>query len=744
MKHIFFSTLFFLFAASSLHAQQTDVSIDQRVETLLGKMTLEEKIGQMNQLSPWNGVDNDLSAIIRSGQVGSLLNLNTPEQVNAAQRIAVEESRLGIPLLMSRDVIHGYKTIFPIPLGQAASFNPQIAEDGARVAAIEASSDGIRWTFAPMIDVSRDARWGRIAESCGEDPYLTTVMGAAMIRGFQGCDLSAPTSIAACAKHFAGYGASEAGRDYNSTFIPERELRNAYLPPFERAAAMGCATFMTSFNDNDGIPSSGNTHLLRDILRGEWKYTGMVVSDWASVAEMVQHGFCADLKEAAATGVNAGVEMDMMGNAYITHLKDLVAEGKVSMNVIDNAVRDILRLKFRLGLFEQPYVVTPQAVKYCAEHLVKAKQAAIESAILLKNDGTLPINSKVKRILVVGPMADAPHDQMGTWVFDGEKDHTVTALAALREMYGKKVRIDYVKALAHTRDTSSTGIAKAVKAANEADLVLAFVGEEAIMSGEAHCLATIDLKGKQKQLIQALAHTGKPLVTIVMAGRPLTIGEETDLSNAVLYAFHPGTMGGPALAELLSGKAVPSGKTPVTFPKTTGQIPIYYNHHHTGRAPSRQELLMDQLPVEAGQTSQGCASYYLDAGFDPLFPFGYGLSYTTFEYGKVSLSADHVPLDGKIVATVTLTNTGQREGTEIVQLYVQDEVASAARPVRELKGFQRVTLRPQESRELTFELPVRDLAFYNAAQVRVVEPGKFRLWISPDSESGTPAVFTVE
>ena len=617
-------------------------------------------------------------------------------------------------------------------------------EAGARVAAIEASSDGIRWTFAPMIDVSRDARWGRMAESCGEDPYLNAVMGAAMVRGFQGDSLSDPTAMAACAKHFVGYGAAESGKDYNSTFIPERVLRNVYLPPFEAAAKAGCATFMTSFNDNDGVPSTGNAFILRKVLRGEWNYDGMVVTDWASATEMIAHGFCKDAKEAAWKAVNAGVDMEMVSGSFLGNLEALVKEGKVSGKTIDDAVRNILRLKFRLGLFDNPYVVADQKVKYAEEHLAKAKEAAGESVILLKNaDEVLPLKDKVRTVAVVGPMADAPHDQMGTWVFDGEKDHTQTPLKALQEMYGDRVQVIYEPGLAYSRDKNIAGIAKAVAAARRADVVLAFVGEEAILSGEAHSLADLSLRGAQSELVEALSETGKPVVTIVMAGRPLTIGKEVEESAAVLYSFHPGTMGGPAIAELLFGEMVPSGKTPVTFPKMVGQLPVYYAHHHTGRAPSGKETLIDDIPLEAGQTSLGCSSFYMDAGFGPLFPFGYGLSYTTFGYDKLVLSADKLKTGDVLTASVNVTNTGKYAGTEVVQLYVQDKVASVTRPVKELKGFRRVALQPGETRTVIFSLPVSELAFWNIDMKKVVEPGDFKLWLGTNSDEGLSAEFEV-
>ena len=722
--------------------QDNNTEIENKVEALLQKMTIEEKLGQMNQLSPWDF--EELAARVRKGEVGSILNVVNPEEINKIQKIAVEESRLGIPILVSRDVIHGYKTIFPIPLGQAATFNPQIAEDGARVAAIEASADGIRWTFAPMIDISRDPRWGRIAESCGEDPYLSSVMGAAMIKGYQGDSLNDPTAIAACAKHFVAYGAAEGGKDYNSTFIPERVLRNVYLPPFKAAVEAGCATFMTSFNDNDGVPSTANKFVLKDVLRDEWKYDGMVVTDWASAAEMINHGFCVDGKDAAEKSVNAGVDMEMVSETFIKNLKQSVAEKKVSMETIDNAVRNILRLKFRLGLFENPYVVTPQTVKYADAHLQIAKTAAEQSVILLKNDAqTLPFTDKVKTVAVVGPMADAPYEQMGTWVFDGEKEHTQTPLKAIREMYGDKVNVIFEPGLAYSRDKNVAGIAKAVNAARRADVVVCFVGEESILSGEAHSLANLDLQGAQSQLIKSLAATGKPVVTVVMAGRQLTISDEVEVSDAVLYSFHPGTMGGPAIADILFGKVNPSGKTPVTFPRMTGQAPIYYAHNNTGRPANPTEMLIDEIPVEAGQTSVGCRSFYLDAGNSPLFPFGYGLSYTNFEYSDLKLASDKLTVDGEVNVSVNLKNAGKYDGTEVVQLYVQDKVGSVTRPVKELKAFQRVELKAGESKTVTFTLPVSDLAFWRYDMTYGVEPGDFKLWVGTNSAEGLSADFTV-
>ena len=728
-----------LFAAGCSPAEE-----DARVERLLSQMTLQEKIGQMNQLSV-AGLTPDMEAAVRSGAAGSILNEVNPEIINEYQRIAVEESRLGIPLLVARDIIHGFRTVFPIPLGMASTFDPELVRYGARLTAQEATASGIRWTFSPMVDVSRDARWGRIAESSGEDTYLNAVMGASMVRGYQG-DCSDSTSLAACVKHFVGYGASESGRDYNSTYIPPRALRNVYLPPFEAAVKAGAMTLMTSFNDNDGVPGTGNAFLLKDVLRDEWGFDGFVVTDWASAAEMIQHGFASDGKDAASIALNSGVDMDMMSHVFTAHLEELVASGAVKEKDIDNAVRNILRIKSRLGLFDNPYVDVDRAaeVQYNDSIMDAAYRTALESAILLRNEGALPVDiSRVRRILVTGPMADAPHDQMGTWTFDGQKECTVTPLAAIREMYGDDVEVIYEPGLTYSREFSQRGIAAAVAAARKADVILAFMGEEAILSGEAHCLADITLKGDQRKMIAALAATGKPLVLTVMAGRPLVLDEESRVADAILFSFHPGTMGGPAIADLLFGKAVPSGKLPATFPAASGQVPCYYSHNNTGRPFRGSETMLYDIPREASQTSLGNTSYMLDCGFYPLYPFGYGLSYTEFGYSAPVLDRQEYSPDDVIRVTFTLTNTGRYAATEVAQLYVRDLVGSSARPVKELKGFRRISLDPGESGEYTFELPVQDLAFYGLDMTRKVEPGDFHLWVAGDSVSGEPVSFSV-
>ena len=725
-----------LFAASC--AAPAGDEIDRKVEELLAKMTLEEKIGQMNQVSG----GYQFSGEIAKGNVGSILNIVDPVEINAVQRVAVEESRLGIPLLVSRDVIHGFRTIFPIPIGLAATFDPALVEQGARVAAVEATASGVRWTFSPMLDIARDPRWGRIAEGSGEDPYLDTQMGVAMVKGYQGEDLTDPTSMAACIKHFVGYGAAEGGRDYNTTMISERALRNTYFPAFKACVEAGALTLMTSFNDVDGLPSTGNEWLLRDILREEWGFDGMVVTDWNSSGEMVAHGFAEDLKHATELSINAGVDMDMMSFGYVQYVKALVDEGKIKAETIDNAVRNILKLKFRLGLFENPYVDESLArqVAYAPEHLAAAKQSAVESAILLQNNNdVLPLKS-AKRILVTGPMADAPYDQLGTWAFDGEEAYTVTPLTALRKDY----EVVYEPALAYSRDASTAGIPAAVAAARSVDAVVAFVGEEAILSGEAHSLSQINLQGAQSELIKALKATGKPVVVVVIAGRNLTIERDLENCDAMLYSFHPGTMGGEALADLITGRAVPSGKSPVTFLRDAGQAPFYYNHPMTGRPNSGTETLLNDIPLKAGQTSLGCTSYYLDTGYGPLFPFGYGLSYTKFEYANIAIDKAEYAEGDTIVVEYDLTNTGNYDATEVAQLYIRDLVGSVVRPVKELKRFERVELKAGETKHCRFELPVAELAFWNRDMEYVVEPGNFQLWVAGDSATGEPLAFAVK
>lgn len=702
---------------------------EKKIDELLGKMTLHEKVGQMNQLSGGEWLVESAA----KGEVGSILNCVDPKEINAVQRAAVEDSRLGIPILVSRDVIHGFRTMFPLPIGQAATFDPELVRKGAAIAAREAVSSGVKWTFSPMLDIARDPRWGRVAEGSGEDPYLDALMGEAMVKGYK------EGGLASCVKHFVGYGAAEGGRDYNSTGLTERALRNVYFPAFKKAIDAGAETLMTSFNDNDGIPSTGNKWLLTDILRDEWGFEGMVVTDWNSSGEMVAHGFASDLKHATEISVNAGVDMDMMSYGFISFIEELVKEGKIKESRIDDAVRNILRLKFRLGLFDNPYVDETAVDAYAPDALEAAKQSALESAILLKNDGVLPLG-KGKTILVTGPLADAPYEQMGTWAFDGEADHTVTPLDALKE----KFNVIYEPGLSYSRDNSTAGILRARAAASRAEAIVVFVGEEAILSGEAHSLSSLDLQGAQSELISAMASTGKPVAVVVMAGRPLTIERDLENCGAMLYSFHPGTMGGPAIAQLLCGEAVPSGKTPMTFLRTAGQAPMYYNHNNTGRPNTGTETLLEDIPIAAGQTSLGCTSYYLDSGYGPLFPFGYGLSYSSFEYSNITLDKSRYSSGDTIVVGFDLRNTGEYDATEVAQLYVRDLVGSVARPVKELKRFERITLKSGETAHVQFELPVQELAFWNASMNFEVEKGDFQLWVAGNSAEGEPVNFTVE
>lgn len=727
-----------LFAMGCSSENQTE----KRINELLSQMTLEEKIGQLNQVTHFT--TEQMFPDVAAGNIGSILNLSDPVEINKLQRVAIEESRLGIPLIFARDVIHGFRTIFPIPLGQAAAFDAEMVEKGARIAAQEAVASGVRWTFSPMVDISRDSRWGRIAESFGEDPYLTSELAVAMLRGYQENE----KPLAACAKHFVGYGASEGGLDYAPIHIPERELRNYYLPPFEALAKAGCMTLMPSFNDNDGIPNAGNKFLLRDVLRDEWGWDGCVVSDWGSVGGMIPHGFAADPKEASKRALTAGTDIDMMSYAYISELKNLVESGELSEKVIDESVRNVLRLKFRLGLFENPYVEEEnyQAAYYTPEALEAAREAAAKSAVLLKNENnTLPLTAKTKSILVAGPLAKAPHDQLGTWIFDGEKSHTITPLQALMENYGERVKIGYTDILSYSREKcSDKALRQFTSKASSYDAVVLFLGEESILSGEAHSLVNLDLQGSQSELLKAARRSGKPVIAVVMAGRALSVGKDLENMDALVWSFHPGTMGGVALAELIFGDEVPSGKLPITFPVAAGQEPIYYNAHFPERPASGTEVLLDDIELEAGQTSLGCTAYWLDAGFGPLYPFGYGLSYTTFEYSNVTTDKQTYAKDDNVTISFTLTNSGKVDATEVVQVYVRDVVGSVSRPKKELKAFERITLAAGESRNCTITLPVERLAFWNIDMEKVVEAGEFYLWVSSDSASGDKLSFWVE
>ncbi|MEJ2647892.1 MAG: glycoside hydrolase family 3 N-terminal domain-containing protein [Sedimentisphaerales bacterium] len=725
----------------------TYYEIDKQVEELLAKMTLSEKIGQMVQINDFDGVISDeLRQKLREGKIGSMLNEIVPEANLEIQRIASEESRLGIPLIMARDVIHGYRTIFPIPLAQAATWDPNLAQACARVAAKEASSAGFQWTFAPMMDIARDPRWGRIAEGFGEDPYLGSCFAAAMVHGFQGDDLSAPDTIAACAKHYVGYGAAEGGRDYDTTNIPENLLRDVYLPPFKAAVDAGVTTVMSAFNEINGVPASGNIHTLRDILKDEWGFRGFVVSDWKATEEMINHGFCEDMEDVAKKSIIAGVDMEMQSTAYSDYLEKLVKEGTVPQKLVDDAARRILRVKFELGLFEKPSIYSAKVPgEPSGEALSLAKKTATESMVLLKNeDALLPLSKDLKSIAITGPLADDPYEVLGTWNRDGKIEDTVTPLKAIRDMVGNTTQINYFAGLPYSRSTDTSGFEKAVELAENSEVILFFAGEESILSGEAHSRAHLNLPGAQDELITELSKTGKPIVLVVLAGRPLTIGDIAEKVDAVLYAWHPGTMTGPAIADLIFGIESPSGKLPVTFPRTEGQIPVYYNHKNTGRPPQGKDLTMiDDIPLRAYQSSLGDASRYLDIGYKPLYPFGYGLSYTQFEYANLKLSLNKVKLGDVIKVSVDVTNAGDMEADEVIQLYIRDLVASLTQPVKELKGFARIRLKPKETKKVVLDLSTNILGFHNSEGKYIVEPGKFNLWAGPSSVSGLMTSFEI-
>lgn len=713
-----------------------------RVEGILTRMSLREKAGQMSQWAFGHAELDITEAAVRQGDVGSFLNAPRDER-DRLQRIAIEESRLGVPLIFGRDVIHGYKTIFPIPLALASSFDEGIVEQAATVAAREAAEAGIDWTFAPMVDISRDPRWGRIAESLGEDPYLAARLGAALVRGFQGSDPAAPDRVAACAKHFAGYGASESGKDYNTTNLPERVLRDVYLAPFKACVEAGALTLMCGFNDLDGVPASANDFILRQILKAEWAFGGFVVSDWASMTEMIQHGNCADEREVAEASAKAGVDMEMASRAYIEHLPGLVEQGVVAIEHVDEAVRRILAVKERLGLFDAPYSKPPPTtVALCPEHREAARRAAARSIVLLKNEPhVLPLSANVRDIAVIGSLADDGHEQLGCWAFDGSASDSVTALSALRERVGTQVRVRYAKGLESSRSSEREGFAEAIRVAEQADVILYFAGEPANLSGECRSRAFIDLPGAQAELGERLAALGKPVVLVLMAGRPLTVGALAARCQAVLCAWHLGTMAGPAIADVLLGGLSPSGKLPVSFPRSVGQIPIYYGHKNTGRPARRQSR---GIPIGTPLDPTDFDSSYLDVEVSPEYPFGFGLSYTRFEYKDVTVSPARARIGQPIQVRAVVSNVGSVDAEEVVQLYVRDRVGSVTRPVRELKGFQRIALGAGGQQTVVFTLTEQDLAFCGRDRKTRVEPGRFQVFVGGDSSAPLAGEFDLE
>ncbi|MBT8068210.1 MAG: glycoside hydrolase family 3 C-terminal domain-containing protein [Gammaproteobacteria bacterium] len=735
-------------SASIEQSSKAQESIEQRVNALLEQMTLAEKVGQMSQRNGSDGdAVDDLGEALRAGGIGSVINVVDVDIINELQRIAVEESRLGIPLLFGRDVIHGFKTVMPIPLGQAATWNPAIVTDGARVAAAEAATAGINWTFAPMIDISRDPRWGRIAESLGEDPYLASELAAAMVRGYQGDDLAATGTIAATAKHFAGYGTSESGRDYATTNVAPNEMRNVHLRPFKAAVDAGVTTLMTSFSDIDGVPGTANEYLLRQVLRDEWDFGGFVISDWDSIRQLQIHGLTASDRESAYEAITAGVDMEMHGDAYSNHLGPLLDDSQIKEHLIDEAVARILRAKFRLGLFERPYTdpteLPPIASK---DALDTARMAALQSVVLLKNDNrVLPLLAdQLSSVAVLGPLADAPYEQLGTWIFDGDPELSVTPMHAIHSLVGHDIDVRYLRAMDNSRSTSTDSFDEAVEIARASDAVLLFLGEESILSGEAHSRADISLPGAQAELVRRIREVGKPVVAIIQAGRPLTLSNIVEHVDSILFAWHPGTMGGPALADLVFGVESPSGKLPATFPRMVGQIPIYYNQKNTGKPPSPDTVvLIDDIDARAPQLSTGMTAYHLDAGYTPLYAFGHGLSYADFSYRNIRVSADEIALGETVTVSAELSNDGDVAAEEVVQLYVRDLAGNVTRPVKELKGFKRVLLAPGATTTVEFDLHSDDLAFYGRNLRLMTEPGEFHVWVGGSSETELRSEFRI-
>lgn len=713
--------LTFIAPLSPSHSQQRQ-GVEQKINALLSRMTLAEKLGQLQQL---DGESNgnfrpEHRDLVRKGRLGSTLNVRGAQRTNELQRIAVEESRLKIPLLFGFDVIHGYRTNFPVPLAEASSWDPAVAERSASIAAAEARSAGVHWTFAPMVDIARDARWGRIVEGSGEDPYLGASMARARVRGFQGRDYSAPDKVLACAKHWVAYGAAEAGRDYNTTDMSERTLREIYFPPFKAAVDEGVGTLMSAFNDLNGVPSSANPFTLTKVLRGEWRFDGFVVSDYTSVHELINHGLAANEREAARLALNAGVDMEMVSRDFNRHLPDLLRSGQVSQATIDEAVRRILRIKFRLGLFEHPYVdeARERSVISSSANLAAARELAARSMVLLKNEReTLPLSKTIKSIALIGPLADDQQDLIGSWSGDGQAGDTVTLLAGIRAKVSSSTKVNYAKGCEVNTD-STDGFDEAVRVAQASDTIIVAVGESAGMSGEASSRSSLDLPGRQLELVKALHATGKPMVVVLMNGRPLTINWIAENSPAIVETWFAGTQAGNAIADVLFGDVNPGGKLPVTFPRNVGQEPLYYNHLNTGRPPNANEKY---------------TSKYLDVPWTPLFPFGYGLSYTQFRLSNLKLSATRIRPDGRLTVSVELENTGKRTGDEVVQLYIRDVAASVTRPVKELKGFQRVMLRPGEKRHVEFTLTPEHLGFYNREMRFVVEPGEFKVMVATSS-----------
>lgn len=747
-----------------LQAQKPPQDMDRFLDNLLKRMTLEEKIGQLNlpvtgEITTGQAKSSDIATKIKRGEVGGLFNLKGVDKIRDVQRLAVENSRLGIPLLFGMDVIHGYETIFPIPLGLSCTWDIPAIEESARIAAVEASADGISWTFSPMVDISRDPRWGRVSEGSGEDPFLGALIARAMVRGYQGKDMSRNDEIMACIKHFALYGAAEAGRDYNTVDMSRQRMFNDYMLPYQAGVEAGAGSVMASFNEVEGVPATANKWLMTDVLRGAWGFNGFVVTDFTGISEMIEHGI-GDLQTVSARAINAGVDMDMVSEGFIGTLKKSVEEGKVSVETVNTVCRRILEAKYKLGLFDNPYkycdLKRPARDIFTKEHRAAARKIAGESFVLLKNEGLSPTLAPVLplsptgTIAVIGPLANTRSNMPGTWSVAAVLDKSPSLVEGLTEWVGNQGKILYAKgsnligdaayeeratmfgrSLNRDNRTDQQLLDEALKIASQADVIVAALGESSEMSGESSSRTNLNLPDVQHTLLEALLKTGKPVVLVLFTGRPLVLNWEQEHVPAILNVWFGGSEAGPAIGDVLFGAVNPGGKLTMTFPKSVGQIPLYYAHKNTGR------------PLKEGKWFEKFRSNYLDVDNDALYPFGYGLSYTTFRFSDITLNRSSIGMDNELVASVTVTNTGDRAGSEVVQLYIRDLVGSVTRPVKELKGFEKIYLQPNESRTVRFTIAPEMLKFYNADLKFVAEPGDFDVMIGPDSRNVKTARFTL-
>ena len=747
-----------------LQAQKPPQDMDRFLDNLLKRMTLEEKIGQLTlpvtgEITTGQAKSSDIATKIKRGEVGGLFNLKGVDKIRDVQRLAVENSRLGIPLLFGMDVIHGYETIFPIPLGLSCTWDIPAIEESARIAAVEASADGISWTFSPMVDISRDPRWGRVSEGSGEDPFLGALIARAMVRGYQGKDMSRNDEIMACIKHFALYGAAEAGRDYNTVDMSRQRMFNDYMLPYQAGVEAGAGSVMASFNEVEGVPATANKWLMTDVLRGTWGFNGFVVTDFTGISEMIEHGI-GDLQTVSARAINAGVDMDMVSEGFIGTLKKSVEEGKVSVETVNTACRRILEAKYKLGLFDNPYkycdLKRPARDIFTKEHRAAARKIAGESFVLLKNEGLSPTLAPVLplsptgTIAVIGPLANTRSNMPGTWSVAAVLDKSPSLVEGLTEWVGNQGKILYAKgsnligdaayeeratmfgrSLNRDNRTDQQLLDEALKIASQADVIVAALGESSEMSGESSSRTNLNLPDVQHTLLEALLKTGKPVVLVLFTGRPLILNWEQEHVPAILNVWFGGSEAGPAIGDVLFGAVNPGGKLTMTFPKSVGQIPLYYAHKNTGR------------PLKEGKWFEKFRSNYLDVDNDALYPFGYGLSYTTFRFSDITLNRSSIGMDNELVASVTVTNTGDRAGSEVVQLYIRDLVGSVTRPVKELKGFEKIYLQPNESRTVRFTIAPEMLKFYNADLKFVAEPGDFDVMIGPDSRNVKTARFTL-